>query len=55
MSLYDGAKTRVRVYSELSEESEVKVGMHQGFMLLLFLFAFFKMLSLNLPEGALSE
>ena len=30
MSLYEGAKTRVRVDSELSEEFEVKVGMHQG-------------------------
>ena len=29
MSLYEGAKTRVRVDSELSEEFEVKVGMHQ--------------------------
>ena len=29
MSLYGGAKTRVRVDSELSEEFEVKLGMHQ--------------------------
>ena len=29
MSLYEGAKTWVRVDSELSEELEVKVGMHQ--------------------------
>ena len=29
MSLYDGAKTRVRVDFELSDVSEVKVGMHQ--------------------------
>ena len=29
MSLYEGAKTRVKVDSELSEELEVKVGMHQ--------------------------
>ena len=29
MSLYEGAKTRVRVDLELSEEFEVKVGMHQ--------------------------
>ena len=27
-SLYEGAKTRVEVDSELSEELEVKVGMH---------------------------
>ena len=30
MSLYEGAKTRVRVDSELSEEFDVKVGKHQG-------------------------
>ena len=29
MSLYEGAKTRVRVDCELSEEFAVKVGMHQ--------------------------
>ena len=39
MSLYQGAKTRVRVDSELSEEFEVKVGMHQGSVLSHFLFA----------------
>ena len=33
MSLYDGAKTRVRVDSELSDEFELKVGMHQGSVL----------------------
>ena len=33
MSLYDGAKTRVRVDSELSEEFEAKVWMHQGSVL----------------------
>ena len=40
ISLYEGAKTRVRVDSELSEEFEVKVGMHQGSMLLPFIFTF---------------
>ena len=30
MSLYEGAKTRVRVGLELCEEFEVKVGVHQG-------------------------
>ena len=34
MSLYDGAKTRVRVGSAYSEEFEVKVGVHQGSVLL---------------------
>ena len=39
MSLYEGAKTRVRVDSDLSEEFEVKVGMHQGSVLSPFIFA----------------
>ena len=39
MSLYEQAKTRVRVYSELSEEFEVKLLMHQGSVLSPFLFA----------------
>ena len=39
MSLYERAKTRVIVDSELSEEFEVKVGMHQGSVLSSFLFA----------------
>ena len=38
MSLYEGVKTRVRVDSDLSEEFEVKVGMHQGSVLSPFLF-----------------
>ena len=33
ISLYEGAWIRVRVYSELSEEFEVKVWMHQGSVL----------------------
>ena len=37
MSMYEGAKTRVRVDYELSEEFEVKVGMHQGSVLSPFL------------------
>ena len=39
MSLYEGAKTRVRVDCELSEEFEVKEAMHQGSVLSHFLFA----------------
>ena len=39
MSLYDGAKTRVKVRSAYSEEFEVKVGVHQGFVLSPLLFA----------------
>ena len=39
MSLYEGAETRVRVDSELSEEFEIKVWMHQGSVLSPFLLA----------------
>ena len=39
MSLYEGAKTRVRLVSSLSEEFEVKMGIHQGSVLSPFLFA----------------
>ena len=39
LSVYEGATTRVRVTSELSEEFEVKVGMHQGSVLSHFVFA----------------
>ena len=39
MSLYEGAMTRFSVVSDLSEEIEAKVGMHQGSVLPLFLFA----------------
>ena len=39
MSLYEGAKTRVKVDSEISEEFEVKVGMCQGSVLSPFLIA----------------
>ena len=39
MSLYEGAKTRVRVGLELSEELEVKVGVHQGSVLSPLVFA----------------
>ena len=39
MSLYEGARMRVRVDSELSEKCEVEVGMYQGSVLSPFLFA----------------
>ena len=39
MSLYEGAKTRVRVGLELSKEFEVKVGVHHGSVLLPLVFA----------------
>ena len=56
MRLYEGAKTRVRVDSELSEEFEVKVGMHQGSVLSPFIFAVVVDVVTELArEGALSE
>ena len=39
MSLYHGAKTKVRMGSELSKEFLVKVGVHQGVVLSPLLFA----------------
>jgi len=39
MSLYEGAKRKIRVGSGLSEEIFVKVGVHQGSVLSPFLFA----------------
>ena len=39
MSQYEGAKTRERVDSDLSEELEVNVGMHQGSVVSPFIFA----------------
>ena len=39
MSLYDGAKTRVRVGCARSEEFEVKLDVHQGSVLPPLLFA----------------
>ena len=39
MSLYDDAKTRMRVRSAYSEEFELKVGVHQGSVLLPLLLA----------------
>ena len=56
MSLYEGAKTRVRVDSVLSEEFEVKVMMHQGSVLSHFLFAVVVDVVTELArEGALSD
>ena len=56
MSLYEGAKMRVIVDSELSEEFEIKVGMHQGSVLSPFLFAVIVAVVTELAkEGVLSE
>ena len=56
MSLCEGAKTRVRADSELSDEFEVKVGMHQGCMLSPFLFAVVvDVVTVFAGDGALSE
>ena len=54
--LYEGAKTRVRVDSELSEEFEVKVWMHKGSVLSLFLFTVVIDVVIEFArEGVLSE
>ena len=56
MGLYEGAKTRVIVHSGLSEESEVKIGMHQGSALSHCLFAVMIQVVIKFArEGALSE
>ena len=56
MSLYEEAATRVRVDSDLSEELEVKVGMHQGSELSPFLFALVAAVVTEFTgEGAISE
>ena len=56
MSLYEGAKTRVIVDFELSDEFEVKVGMHQGYVLSPFLFALVVDVVIEIArQGALSE
>ena len=39
MSLYEGLKTKVKVGSEFSEDFDVVVGVHQGFVLSSLLFA----------------
>ena len=56
MSLYEEAKTNVRVDSELAEEFGVKVGMHQGSVLSPFLFAVVVDVATEFArEGALCE
>ena len=56
MSLYEGAKILVRVDSELSEEFEVKVGIHQESVLSPFHFAsVVDVVTKFAREGALSE
>ena len=56
MSLYEGAKTRVRVGSELSEEFEVKVGVHQGSVLSPLIFAIvIDVVTENAREGLMTE
>ena len=56
MSLYDGAKTRVRVGSAYSEEFEVKVGVHQGSVLSPLLFAIVvDVITENAKRGVVDE
>ena len=55
-SLYEGAKTRARVDSDLSEEFETNVGMHQGSVLSHFHLALLLDVVTELArEGMLSE
>ena len=53
--MYEGAKTRVRVDSELSEEFEAEVEMHQGSVLSPFLFTVVDVITELVREGVLSE
>ena len=56
MILYEGAKTRVRVDSELSEEFSIKIRMHQWSIMSPFLFAIMVDVVIEFArEGALSE
>ena len=56
MSLYDGAKTRVKVGSTYSEEFEVKGGVHQGFVLSPLLFTIVvDVITENARRGVVNE
>ena len=56
MSLYCGAKTKVRVGSELSQEFLVQVGVHQGSVLSLLFFAIaVDLISENAREGFINK
>ena len=50
MILHEGAKSRVGVDSELSEEFEVKVGMPKDLCCHIFFLKWWQMLSLNMAE-----
>ena len=56
MNLYHGAKTKVRVGSELSQEFLVQGGVHQGSVLSPLLFAIaVDVISENAIEGLMNE
>ena len=56
MSLYDGAKTKVRMGSAYSEEFEVKVGVHQEYVLSPLLFAIVAdVITENARRGVVNE
>ena len=56
MSLYDGAKTRVMMGYAYSEEFEVKVGVHQGSVMLPLLLAILvDVITENAKRGVVNE
>ena len=56
MSLYEGAKTKVRVGLELSEDFQVKIGVHQGSVLSPLLFVIVvDVITESVRNGLMSE